>query len=116
MSVTTQITSELAPFFKYATSDNPSKVIRSWKDRVIRTSTHRVYQNCVSCNVKRINLSEVPYLSGATDAYFCGSCFSKVAKIVKRYESLSSDHDKALNSVWDDNLFQPRYSTPCLIL
>ena len=87
MSLETRISTELAPFFKFATNSNPSKVVQSWVDpHQQKSRTHLVYQNCVSCNVQNWDIKELDsWRMLGIRTYFCVGCFENIILIENKY-------------------------------
>ena len=109
MNVTSKISEEIAPLFKFATDQNFSLEISCWNDSTdLQVRTCLVYQSCVSCNVKRFNIDELPNLPIGTDLYFCKPCSRKCIEVVKKYDSASLEEKTILNDLWNNNLFGRR--------
>jgi len=106
MSITSKIMSELRPFFKYASSQNPSNIAKIWKDSEGCVRIQTIYQNCISCNKKRFNEKELFHPKVGINTYFCLACENKLGKVAAKYEKSSSSVEKKIFlKIWDDKFF-----------
>ncbi len=107
--LTPMITAELAPFFKFANDNNPSKWYRTFIDGDLSLRTHKVYLSCVKCNTPRFTDSEFSCLSvedDKTKTHFCPGCKEEVMKTITKYHTgMSTVANRVFKTLWDDFLF-----------
>lgn len=106
MSITSKVMSDLRPFLKYAVKENPSNIVKIWKDPDGCVKIHTIYEKCLSCNTKRFNLNELLNPTVGVNTYFCLPCENKVRKIAIKYEKHSSLLEKKIFlKIWEEKFF-----------
>jgi hypothetical protein len=106
MSIAQKISGEIAPFFRFATSENPSRIVRQWKNSDQADRMHLAYANCVSCDTNRFKKEELSYLRLGTNTYFCQPCVKKTAEVIKKYDTgIPSEEYEIFTKIWNNSLF-----------
>ncbi len=95
---------EVFPYIRHAACKNRSRIVKTWTDhQTVRT--HRIYENCVSCNTKRFSIDNLPELQAGVDTYYCDPCSEGIAKIIKKYLNASPKIKSAFVNYWHNSLF-----------
>ncbi len=95
---------KIAPFFQHANLENPSTIHSSWTSGGVDRA-HRVYKNCVSCNVDRFDhdeMNDVSLIRLGTNTYHCNSCNTKVMPLASK---LAKENSTIFNSIWNNYLY-----------
>ncbi len=102
-----RIYDELAPFFQYATADNPSKIFETFKTPNQKDQTYRIYERCVICNGENFNLDSLPKLKVGDNTYFCHSCKDEIRKVVLKYDAgQRTEEGRIFYEVYQKYLFE----------
>lgn len=92
----------LESFFRY-TSENPYVVILN------QQKWQKIYQNCLSCNQKRVHLQEITKIFKQTNLGFCDSCYQKLNKIFEKYCSSDQKNEQLVKIEWEEKLKKYSY-------
>lgn len=103
MTAATRMSNDIAPFFTFATSANPSINFHVRFDSNGQIRIHKIYQRCVSCNVKRFTSEEMLNLKRGVDTYFCKECNKKILEIISKYER--GPNSEIYSKVWDAYIY-----------
>lgn len=103
-----RVKEDVKPFFQYANDENPSIGIRTWKGVDNQIRTHKVYMNCVSCNIERFKEEQLKEIRFGTGTYFCDKCYNKSTKVIRKYETGRPTPElKRFSELWSSHLFNP---------
>ena len=94
---------EVQTLTQYLSPQNPSVIVQSNGDKIVR-----IYQNCICCNEQRFNLKEIrPDREGGTRMFWCAPCGKRAMNFHRTLNELENTPDwRSLDELFHAKLFE----------